>query len=214
MWRSGGGGWSRVKSNNRPLDPLNRLVQGEDAAVPFGPARDTESRRQLALLPGAFDPLHAGHLEMAQRGEQFLQQTVHFELSMVNVDKQPLDKRVVMGRAEQFRSDQSLWITQAATFVEKSNLFPEATFLVGVDTVLRVGNAKYYAADPKRMRQSICQLAEMSCRFLVFGRLLAGKFVTLADTFLEPALRELCEGVSERDFRNDTSSTELRRPNT
>jgi hypothetical protein len=48
-------------------------------------------------------------------------------------------------------------------------------------------------------------------QFLVFGRLREDRFETLADLNLPPALTQLCDGVSEAEFRSDLSSTALRR---
>ena len=60
------------------------------------------------------------------------------------------------------------------------------------------------------MAEAIAELARSGCRFLVFGRAEAGRFVTLEDLSLPPALSALCEGVGEADYRCDVSSTALR----
>jgi hypothetical protein len=56
----------------------------------------------------------------------------------------------------------------------------------------------------------VTELAEQGCRFLVFGRRLEERFLTLEDVRLPDALRALCEGVPEAVFRADISSTSLR----
>ena len=53
-------------------------------------------------------------------------------------------------------------------------------------------------------------IAGNECRFLVFGRLLADRFIGLDEIDLPARLRELCDGVPEADFRCDISSTEIR----
>jgi hypothetical protein len=45
----------------------------------------------------------------------------------------------------------------------------------------------------------------------VFGRFLNGKFTTMSNVELPAALRRLCDEVPESAFREDVSSTELRR---
>jgi hypothetical protein len=45
----------------------------------------------------------------------------------------------------------------------------------------------------------------------MFGRELDGRFATLQDLELPDALRDLCEEVPAADFREDISSTELRK---
>lgn len=136
--------------------------------------------------------------------------TVEFELSVANVDKPELADDVLAKRLGQFM-DRSIWITRAATFAEKAALFPGVTFLVGADTIRRVGEARYYAADEGARREAVGKLVAHNCRFLVFGRVLDGQFRTLDDLQLPDDLRALCQCVQEDAFRRDLSSTELRR---
>lgn len=136
-------------------------------------------------------------------------EVVEFELSVANVDKPELADEVLAFRLEQFR-DRAIWVTRAPTFAEKAELFPGATFLVGTDTIRRVGEAKYYAADEAARRAGVEKFAGYGCRFLVFGRVLEGRFQTLEDLRLPDDLRALCQGVSEEEYRRDLSSTELR----
>ena len=100
-------------------------------------------------------------------------------------------------------------ITRAPTFVEKAELFPGATFVVGADTMVRIAEPRYYGGDDRggTMRDLI---ARQGCRFLVFGRKVAGRFQSLGDLVLPAALRALCDEVPEAEFREDVSSTELR----
>ena len=55
---------------------------------------------------------------------------VAHEISLVNVDKPPLDFTDLAERAAQFAASEPLWITRAATFREKADVFPGATFIV------------------------------------------------------------------------------------
>jgi hypothetical protein len=149
---------------------------------------------------------------MAEIAARRLNATVHFEISVHNVDKLPLDYTEMALRAAQFdNAGLSLWFTRAPTFEEKSVIFPGATFIVGADTLLRIGQPCYYHNDPAAAEAAIAEIAERRCRFLVFGRLVQGKFQTLDDLALSPSLRKLCDEVPAEEFRADVSSTELRR---
>lgn len=162
-----------------------------------------------AIFAGAFNPRHEGHRRMAEVAARQLALPVEFEISVLNVDKPPLDFIEMQERAAQFDATETLWFTRAATFIEKAAIFAPATFLVGADTIARIAEAKYYA-NQEACRAAIEQLAATRCRFLVFGRRLTGGFASLSQLHLPEPLRQICDEVPEAAFRQDISSTELR----
>ncbi|MEX2120621.1 MAG: CinA family protein [Pirellulales bacterium] len=166
------------------------------------------SRR--AIFPGAFDPLHEAHRDMASLAAKRLGLLVEYELSILNVDKPPLDFIEMDRRAGQFEKRETLWFTRAATFVEKAALFQPATFIVGADTIARIADPKYYGGDRRTCEQAIDRIAAASGRFLVFGRLVGGEFQSLSSLELPPPLADLCEEVPAGQFRRDIASTQLR----
>lgn len=178
---------------------LRALLAGERDAVGVG--------RPQAVLPGAFNPLHDGHRQMAAVAEARLDAPVAFEICIRNVDKPPLNFHDMVTRRQQF-SGEPLWFTNAATFVEKARRFAPVWFVVGTDTLSRIADPKYYRAGG--LPEAVAELARSGCRFLVFGRAREGRFVALEDLSLPPALSALCEGVDEADYRCDVSSTALR----
>lgn len=166
------------------------------------------------VFPGAFNPRHAGHLRMAEIAERSLGASVTWELSITNVDKPPLDFISIRERVDAFRFDDEnrlIMLTRAATFQEKAKLFPGATFVVGVDTMLRIAEPLYYCDNSKLRDEAIAEIAQRGCRFLVFGREIDGRFATLDDLHLPAELRNLCDEVPAAEFREDVSSTELRK---
>ena len=82
--------------------------------------------RPAAIFPGAFNPLHVGHRRMAELAQAILGVPVALELSILNPDKPPLDYAEIDRRLRQFPAEQPVWLTRAATFEEKSRLFPGA----------------------------------------------------------------------------------------
>ena len=195
------------------------LVAGDLDAVRIGRAAPPPvvSSGPRCLLPGSFNPVHEGHRRMLATGTARLgtgtgasaaSASAAFELAIVNPDKPPLSPEDTAARLAGFAGDEAVWLTRAPTFPEKARIFPGATFAVGVDTIARIAEPRYYGG-PEGLARAIARLGR--CRFLVFGRRAGTGFATLASTALPEALRALCSGVSEAEFRADISSTELRR---
>jgi len=184
-----------------------QLVCAKTSAVIPKPAK---TRR--AIFPGAFNPLHEGHLRMAEIASRRLSVPVEFELSIENVEKPLLDYTEIAQRVAQFSEKHlPLWLTRTPTFEQKSALFPGAVFIVGADTIVRIGQPRYYGNDPVAANAAIEQIGKRGCRFLVFGRLVGNEFQSCAGLPLPDSLRKLCDEVPAIDFRHDVSSTELRK---
>lgn len=162
------------------------------------------------IFPGAFDPLHVGHREMAKLAERRLGCPVAFEISIENVDKPDLTLHTIKQRLTQFDISQTVFLTRAARFTQKADLFSRPHFIVGADTITRIGDAKYYEQNSVTRDGAIDRLCDQGARFLVFGRLIDGVYESAESLLLPPILGTLCEFVSEQEFRRDISSTELR----
>ena len=163
----------------------------------------------LLLLPGSFNPMHRGHQKMLQNAEKISQLTGAFEISIKNAEKPSLDYLTLSERLEQMQP-YPVWVTNAATFVEKSRLFPSCTFVVGVDTIKRIGEARFYNNESQLMDTALKELKRNKTRFLVYGRVQGQHFESLKDLTLPDSLFLLCEEVPENQFRLDLSSTQLR----
>ncbi|MGD9126085.1 MAG: hypothetical protein PVH19_01795 [Planctomycetia bacterium] len=163
----------------------------------------------LLLFAGAFNPLHRGHRGMAEAAEEIMEQEVEYEISIINPDKPPTDFTQMKERVEQFK-DRPVWLTRAPTFAEKAKLFPRATFIVGIDTLRRIADVKYYGDDPAACRAALERISVRGCRFLVFGRNTGTGFVGLGHLNLPDVLADICQEVPSEKFREDISSTEIR----
>lgn len=162
------------------------------------------------VFPGSFDPFHEGHRLMARIAEEVAERPLDYELSIENVDKPALDYLEIRDRAAQF-TDRRLWLTRAATFLEKLVVFPESTFVMGADTYVRLSDPRYYGGSEQAAAEAARTIAERSRGLVVFGRVREGVFHEATQLDVPRVLRDVTYFVSEREFRSDVSSTELRR---
>jgi nicotinic acid mononucleotide adenylyltransferase len=163
------------------------------------------------LFPGSFNPLHEGHLVLARVAEELRQQPLAFEISVTNVDKPPLAGETVRHRVAQFAGKSPVELTRAPTFLEKSRLFPGATFVIGADTAERLVAPKYYGDDEARMHMALEEIANSGGSFLVAVRIdAAGRVGALNDIAVPRRYADLFTEIPEHQFRVDTSSSEIR----
>jgi hypothetical protein len=194
-------------------DAIDRLLAGQVDRVTVQPdGQMMLSAPQPALLfPGSFNPMHEGHVLLAQVAEELRQQPAAFEISVTNVDKPPLAGETVRHRLRQFAWKAPVELTRAPTFVEKSRLFPGTTFVVGVDTAERLFGPKYYGDDEARMHKALEEIANSGSSFLVAVRLdAAGRVRALNDIPVPRRYADLFTEIPEHRFRVDTSSSEIR----
>ncbi len=164
------------------------------------------------LLPGSFNPLHDGHKEMLAIAEERTGMSGAFELAVRNADKPSLDFLTIQERIEGL-GDLPVWLTNTPTFEEKARLFPGATFVLGVDTMQRISELRFYRNHVDLLERALQTFHDCSVHFLVFGRLMDGHFKTLDDLDLPATLAQVSTAVPEDAYRNDTSSTALRELN-
>jgi len=192
---------------------LDRLLAGDFNWVAVSPqGRMTPGRTwpNIALLSGAFNPVHAGHWQMAGIARELLQQEVYFELPLINAGKGPLEPDIAEQRLAQFTGMATVILTRAPLFGQKADMFPRSVFVIGVDTAERLVQPRFYNDDPAEMLASFETIRRAGCRFLVAGRLDDDRFMTLGDVDLPAGYRELFTEIPEEQFRLDISSTDIR----
>ena len=186
------------------------LMSGKDSIL--RPPREIR-----AILPGSFNPIHEGHVRMRKDAEDRLQTKVFLELCINNADKGYVDYIDLKERQMKINNDCCIFddvvYTNTPLFIDKARALGEdLIFVVGIDTMMRIADPKYYGGE-QEMTSMFEELKELKCRFLVYGRMVDDKFLTLWDVNLPPKLERLCKGVYENHFRFDASSTDIRSSN-
>ena len=200
--------------SQRDLPERGRGCEPEESGPEWPPRRPAHAPASRGcLLPGSFNPVHTGHRRMLEVASARLGTDAGggaaYELAIANPDKPPLSPEDAAACLARFTDTETVWLTLAPTFPEKARIFPGTTFVVGVDTIVRIAAPRYYGGPQGR---DAALDALRGCRFLVFGRHTgAAGFKTLDSVPLPGALLALCDGIPEADFRADISSTELRR---
>jgi nicotinic acid mononucleotide adenylyltransferase len=196
-----------------PCDLLDRLsVQELDWVViaPNGQMTIGKTLPNLALLPGACDPLHEGQRQLARAAAEILGQEIYFELSLVNAGKGQIELELARRRLAQFAKFATVMVSRTPLYSQKAELFPHSVFVIGADKVKQLFQKRYYNNDPAEMDASFDTIRAASCRFLVGGRLQGNRFLTLKDLELPQEYRDIFEEIPAANFRVDISSTDIR----
>ena len=162
------------------------------------------------ILSGSFNPLHEGHEAMADAASRILCKPVAFELSVANADKPPLQAEEVRRRVAQFAGKGDIVLTRVPVFYEKATLLPGCTFIIGVDTAVRLFDPRYYGNSESRMLLAFEQMRRRGCGFLVAGRVNGDAFQTLSDVRIPDGFDSMFTAIPESAFRSDISSTQIR----
>lgn len=197
----------------RHAEPVQRLLDGDASWVTVHPdgRMVVDEDAPQALLPGSFNPLHAGHIELNDAASRAMGTAVAYELSVSNVDKPALAVAEVHHRLEQFNGVGTVVLTRAETFIKKSQLFPGCGFAIGWDTVTRLIQPRYYGDSQTAMLTALAAMWGLGSRFAVGGRTdHGGVFRSLSDVEIPDGFRPMFAEIREADFRRDLSSTSIR----
>jgi hypothetical protein len=164
-----------------------------------------------ALLSGAFNPLHEGHLGLAETASQILGQEVVFELAAVNAEKSVLSAEECRHRLLQFAGGSVALVSRAPLFSQKAELYPGVVFVVGIDTAQRVLQPRFYDGRYDGMIAALKRIEACGCSFLVAGRADDdGTYQRAGELAVPDEFAGMFRAIPGEQFRIDLSSTELR----
>lgn len=197
-----------------PAHPVATFMREERAWLrldPHGAWAEPTVQRGLAIVSGAFHPVHEGHFGLTRVAEQHTGREVVFELPLRNAAKGEVPMIEARRRAAQFADRAPILLTRAPLFVQKAGLFPDSVFVIGADTAIRVVDPSYYDDSQADMLTALAAIRASGCSFLVAGRQVGGEFLTLAGIDVPEGFESLFEGLPGDAFRADISSTQIRR---
>ena len=137
-----------------------------------------EHKPKIVALPGSFNPLHGGH-EAALldsiamlRGEQpRLNIQGLFEMSVFNVDKPPLGIADLAARLEHFREQSyPVFLTKTPRFVDKARAYPGMSYVIGVDTLIRLIDPEYTGGSMDLLTHFLLEMTSKGTEFFVNSR--------------------------------------------
>ena len=195
------------------LPQLERLLGGRIDWLEMdlqGHCKEAGARPERLIFPGSFNPLHAGHEELAAVASRLSRLPLCLEISVENVDKAALAYEAAYERLQALRGRYEVIVSRAPTFLQKSRLFPGCPFVIGCDTAVRLVDEKYYEGGKAGLARAMEEMQAAGTRFLVAGRVIDGDYTSLDDIVLPGSYRNMFVAIPEADFRRDISSTQIR----
>ena len=130
---------------------------------------------KVVMLPGSFNPLHAGHTTALTSSLELCDPATNpqglFELSVFNVDKPPLKMLDLITRLEHFTGQPfPVFLTNTPRFVDKSRVYPGISYVVGVDTVIRLVSPYYTDGSIDKMTLLLKDIIDKGTEFFVLPR--------------------------------------------
>ena len=162
------------------------------------------------IFPGSFNPFHSGHNSMSELAEKKTGLGLAYEICIQNADKPPLSYHEIEKTLDQFNHGHEWVLTKAGKFTDKAALFPNSVFIIGADTLTRILDEKFYL-NRQDMLNQLDLFNSHNINFLVFGRKIKSNFIDLDSVTIPEHIAKRFSGFGEEIFRDDISSSLIRK---
>ena len=162
------------------------------------------------IFPGSFNPFHSGHNSMSELAEKKTGLGLAYEICIQNADKPPFSYHEIEKTLNQFNHGHEWVLTKAGKFTDKAALFPNSVFIIGADTLTRILDEKFYL-NRQDMLNQLDLFNSHNINFLVFGRKIKNNFIDLNSVTIPEHIDKRFSGFGEEIFRDDISSTLIRK---
>ncbi|MDA9676059.1 cytidylyltransferase [Pseudomonadota bacterium] len=170
----------------------------------------SSSRFPELIFPGSFNPFHSGHAAMSKLAQDKTGLGLAYEICVQNADKPPLSYHEIQRTLAQFEGKHDWVLTKAGKFTDKAALFPNSVFVIGADTLTRILDEKFYLSREDMLTQ-LDLFNSHNINFLVFGRKIKSNFIDLGSVHIPLHVSDRFIGFDEEIFRDDISSSDIRR---
>jgi nicotinamide mononucleotide (NMN) deamidase PncC len=135
------------------------------------------TNKHLAIMPGAYNPPHEGHLGTAQAVMDEYGRTVVFEVTAEPPHKAALTVQQLLQRAKLLQGHDRLFTRKEPYYLDKAKAFPGIPLVLGADAMVRMLDPKW-GIEPVDLFKGFIDL---NTKLLVAGRVVEGKFTTCED---------------------------------
>lgn len=168
----------------------------------------------FVVVSGSFDPLHQGHLDLANLSADMHKISDHkviFEIALNNADKGAIDKQKVLKRMEQFKlRNLNVMVSNHMLFTQKNEYLHNGVFALGFDTYKRLFDVRYYDNSMEVLILKMGEFLRKNNRFVVFKR--RNPLTHLVEDITSVPVPSIVKPLifENKDYLNDISSTMLR----